>query len=60
MRQRKNDLLLFGKQRVAYSNGLLLPERVARLEASGMVWDAKKHGWEIGFAHFLAQAKLHP
>ncbi len=40
-------------------NETLLPERKARLDALGIVWDARIEKWEEGFSHLEAFVKEH-
>ena len=39
-------------QRVKYKCGELSAERIARLEAAGIVWPADNSSWETAFSHF--------
>lgn len=41
-------------QRQTYKSGVLSAERVAKLEAAGIVWDIVEEAWQEGFARFMA------
>ncbi len=45
------------KQRVLYKNGLLQPDRRARLDEIDFIWDANFEAWEHGFESLVAYKK---
>lgn len=46
-------------KRKAYKKGTLTEEQIEQLEAIGMVWDAKQHGWDTMYAQAKAYYEEH-